>query len=493
MEDSGKRFLKLIGFSSLFSGTGCIIFIAMFFVIAILFGIIKYDNNKMSLETKCVHYKSADEICKSITVIGKGTMSFDDYIAGVVGGEVGVFSGHPEIQKALAVAARTYSVNAAKNGTHGASIDANGNCTVPTGENFQVYNAKYVSDSNIMSIVQDTSGQILVDENGNTKSTEYDSILIESPYDSSGNEVSLKQRGLSIPKSWLEEVNEFKISCPKYGGSNGNLNSSKNGGYGCGHGRGMGQWGGLYLEMEKNYDMVQILDFFYGEDTDYKLSLASSKGAGTECTSESNNDFGTLEEYNLNHNGLTMLSSPLSKSDIDDLNEYIEDEMDKNDSSYNSKVAAAGQGLVYWFEKHKKYLGYYWGGGHEIFTGAHSDWGNTSHGKDEKGNQYFGMDCSGFVSWSIRNACKADFSAVAENFLGFGNSISLDKAKPGDVVASEGHVMLVVKNNGDGTVTVAEEGGSSDGLVFSTVDSNRMTYGNRSVIDMSTWYKNNCS
>lgn len=53
---------------------------------------------------------------------------------------------------------------------------------------------------------------------------------------------------------------------------------------------------------------------------------------------------------------------------------------------------------------------------------------------------------------------------------------------------SGSHVRLVIKNNGDGTVIVAEESGGSNGLIFNK-------YGEASgynYIDMSSYYSKNC-
>ncbi len=495
-----KTFSKIIAFL-LPSFLGLIfifLLIAIFFIaIMVALGLLKSDSDSDS--EVCVDVKSAEEICKSVTVIGNGTWTVDEYIAGVVGGEVGVFAGHPEIQKALSVAARTYTMNAAKGGSNGASIDSNGNCTVPTGEQFQVFKESYVNDSNIVSIVQETSGQILTDENGNTKSTEYDSMLIKSSFDSSGNSVILKQRDLELPKQWLEDVNEFTISCPKNCNTRNctSLNKYRTSydGWGCGHGRGMSQWGGLYLEMEKQYDMLKILDYFYGEETDYKLSLASSKGAGRKCTSGQNGNLQPLDKYTLYHEGLKKLDHTLSKSDMDEINSFVEQEIKKAGHGTSEAVAAAGQALVFALEQKGVYLGYYWGGGHDDTSsviGVSSKWGkNVGISYTNKGTPTgpeYGMDCSGFVSWATRNACKADFGAtVSGSWQSYGKRInSLSDAQPGDVLADSGHVQLVVKNNGDGSVYVAEET-SSYGLIF-----NRITSPNHPIYSMKDWYAKNC-
>lgn len=486
MSEQEKKILKMAIISSL-PGCALPLFIVIIIAIFVSLGLLG-DGGESSSGEKCVNLSGVNAVCNTITVEGEGTMSVDEYVAGVVGGEVGVFSGHPEIQKALSIAARTYSLN-------GATKDGNGNCTVPNGEHFQVYNGSAVTDS-ILDIVEETSGMVLVDENGNIKSTEYDSILLVQSYDSSGSEVTLKQQDLKIPKEWLIEVREPDISCPINSSSGKSMNNyrSSYGGYGCGHGRGMSQWGGLYLEMEKGYNYTEILDFFYGTDSDYKLQLASTKGATTNCTSTNNGNLQTLSTYNLNGNGLKVLDRTLTSSEMQELNNYIDREVDKAGYGTGAGIAAAGQALTYWMEQKGYFISYYWGGGHSSnFVGASSDWGSTKFGVDtNNGNNrpYYGMDCSGFVSWATRTACNVNFGVkVSGDWTGLGNGLSsLENAKPGDVLADAGHIQLVVKNNGDGTVIVAEEKGGSVGLVFNKVSST-----SKKIVDMSQYYNNNCN
>ena len=67
---------------------------------------------------------------------------------------------------------------------------------------------------------------------------------------------------------------------------------------------------------------------------------------------------------------------------------------------------------------------------------------------------------------------------------------SLSEAKPGDVLENAEHIQMVVKNNGDGTVIVAEEtGGSTSGLVFTHITS----LGSYQATDMSGYYSSVCS
>ncbi len=459
-----------------------VLIISVFLAILLTF----HSDGVASSGKKCVDVKAVSEVCSSISVDKYGTMSVDEYVAGVVQHEFGYAP--DEVLKAQAVAARSYGIN-------GASKDGNGNCSISdTSVGFQTFDPN--PSERAIQAANDTSGMVLVDADGNITHSEYSSNSLPEPYDSYGDMITMSERDLEIPRSWFETNKTCDSSTlntqhiQKYGPEKDAFGRNV---YGCGHGRGLGQIASLYLATEKNYTFEEILDFFYGDESVYKWSLASTNGASSKCTTKSSSNFASLTNYNLDHEGLSLLNTPLSDSQMDDLNDYLEKEMKKNNGSYSDRVAAAGQSLVYWFEQNGLYLGYYWGGGHEVFSGANSEWGKEKWA-DGHGHSYYGMDCSGFVSWAIRTACpnQSGFSDVAVSFLSLGNQISLSEAKPGDVIASSGHVMLVVKNNGDGTVTVAEEGGQSDGLVFSTVGESRMSYGGRSVIDMSGWYESNC-
>jgi len=480
-ESSMKKFIVPLALSSI----GCMpLIIGLFVVFVGVFLVLGLFDGGSGGGTVCVNMKPVSSICQSITVDGE-TMSVDEYVAGVVGGEVGVFSGHPEIQKALSIAARTYSLN-------GATKDGNGNCSVPNGEHFQVYNSSQVTDS-IKKIVEETSGMVLVNEEGNIQSTEYDSVLLVEAYDSSGTEVTFKQRDLKVPKDWLIEVREPDISCSI---NSMNTYDDDYDGYGCGHGRGMSQWGGLYLEMEKGYDYIEILDYFYGKDSGYNLTLASTHGASSKCTSSNNGNFLPLASYNLEHNGLQKLNKKLSSNELTDLEIFIDKGVEKAGYGTGEAVAAAGQNLAYGLEQLGYYLGYYWGGGHrgENGKGVIPSWGEnvgiayTDSGKPT-GPEY-GMDCSGFVSWSIRQACDPNYgSTVAVTFTGYGDEISINDAKPGDLAANSGHVILILKNNGDGTVTTVESTLGGGGLVFRVYSS----LDGYKIVDMKNWYSNNCT
>ena len=207
-------------------------------------------------------------------------------------------------------------------------------------------------------------------------------------------------------------------------------------------------------------------------------------------------DYQHLSTYTLNHEGLSVLNRTLNQSEIADLNNYINLEVDNAGYGTGAAVAAAGQSLTYWLEQKGYYLQYYWGGGHggygdnkSNFVGVNPNWGSSSFGADEKNRPYLGMDCSGFVSWAIRTACSPSYGTHSSSTMNHGPTISLKAAKPGDLMLTKGHVRLVVKNNNDGSVIVAESaGGDTSGLVFTK----RRASSSYSFIDMGSYYESKC-
>ena len=198
----------------------------------------------------------------------------------------------------------------------------------------------------------------------------------------------------------------------------------------------------------------------------------------------------TLDHYTLGHAGLKILNRTLKDSEISNLESYINNEVDKAGYGTGNAVAAAGQSLVYGLEQMGYYLGYCWGGDRSS-VGVGKSWGAPSSECNSPSNvhHYYGMDCSGFVSWAIRNGCNSSFGGPTTYEMEYGPHIDVTKAKPGDLMLdTDSHVRLVVKNNEDGTVITAESGGSAGDLNFSK-------HGNESgynYIDMSAFYKKTC-
>lgn len=109
---------------------------------------------------------------------------------------------------------------------------------------------------------------------------------------------------------------------------------------------------------------------------------------------------------------------------------------------------------------------------------------------------YLGLDCSGFVTWSLNNG-GIDYNLTqATNFKTDSNvksypasSTSEYVGRMGDVLSSDGHVVLVLGyNNSDQSYTVAEAGGKDLGvLIMKRYIANLSKY---KVVDMSYYYEN---
>lgn len=477
VSDVAKGFVKkkiilfLLGGSGGAAFSAILIALPLFIALLVVLGIISGGDS--SNGSTCISTETVNEVCKSITVNGE-TMSVDDYVAHVITNE---FGGAPEeTLKAQAIAARSY-------GVAGAKKDSQGNCVISdTSEGFQTY-AATASERSIQA-AKDTSGMVLLNKDGNVARAEYSSNSLTKAYSSFGNTITMSERNLEIPRDWYSK----NKTCSDNSLNKANSNKDAYGRtvYGCGHGRGMGQIAAKYLAEEKNYTYSQIIEYFYGKDSPYQWTLGSSNSSSSNCGSS----LTTLDHYTLNHEGLKILNRTLKDSEISNLESYINNEVDKAGYGTGAAVAAAGQSLVYGLEQMGYYLGYCWGGDRSS-VGVGKNWGAASSNCNSSRNvhPYYGMDCSGFVSWAIRNGCTNSFGGPTTYEMEYGPHIDVKEAKPGDIMLdTDSHVRLVVKNNEDGTVITAESGGSAGDLHFSK-------HGNESgynYIDMSDFYKKTC-
>lgn len=475
VSDVAKGFIKkkiillLLGGSG-FAFSAVLIALPLFIALLVVLGIISGGGS--SGGSSCISTQAVGEVCKSITVNGE-TMSVDEYVAHVITNEFG--SAPEETLKAQAIASRSY-------GVAGAKKDSQGNCVIgDTSEKFQTY-AVTASDRATQA-AKDTSGVVLLDKDGNVARAEYSSNSLPKAYSTYGSTITMSERDLEIPRDWWEKNKTCSDS--SLNKANSNKDAFGRTVYGCGHGRGMGQIAAKYLAEEKNYTYDQIIEYFYGKDSPYQWTLGSSNGTSSNCGSS----LSTLSSYTLDHAGLKILNRTLKDSEISNLESYINSEVDKAGYGTGAGVAAAGQSLVYGLEQMGYYLGYCWGGDRSS-VGVGTNWGSPSSSCNSATNihPYYGMDCSGFVSWAIRNGCNSSFDAETTTEMDHGPHIDVTNAKPGDIMLHSAHVRLVVKNNGDGTVITAESGGSTGDLHFSK-------HGNESgynFIDMSSFYKKTC-
>lgn len=171
--------------------------------------------------------------CPTINVVGVGDVPFEEYVAGVVGGEVGVLK-NPELYKALAVGARTYALNYTNKCTK----------SIPNNTTAQVYNPNYINDE-IMEAVEATEDEVLI-YNGSLIATMYDSFNV-SRGSCSGSTCSTTYT--KLPNG---EKHTVTISSPYYNYVNG------------GHGSGLSQVA-AYEMAENGSTYEEILEFFYSD------------------------------------------------------------------------------------------------------------------------------------------------------------------------------------------------------------------------------------
>lgn len=195
---------------------------------------------------------SAIKLCSNVYITSGNnagnTYSLDDFVAGVVAHEIGSFK-NLEVFKAQAIAARSYLMNHAT---------INGDiCEVA---NDGSLGFKETNDTTVKQAATDTSGVVLI-KNESILTTEWDSFCYSSK---DANNYYLAQKNQKIPVEWAtNKVNSMGIGTSL-------VNTCGTEGDG-GHGRGMSQFGALYLaESGNNYE--QILKYYYGDD----VSIASS-------------------------------------------------------------------------------------------------------------------------------------------------------------------------------------------------------------------------
>jgi len=94
-------------------------------------------------------------------------------------------------------------------------------------------------------------------------------------------------------------------------------------------------------------------------------------------------------------------------------------------------------------------------------------------------NPLYGFDCSGFVSYVFKSF-NVNVPRSSGDFINAGERISMENAKPGDVILftgtrthhphSIGHVGIVFSNDGDGLKFIHSTSGKEHGVTITTMD-----------------------
>ena len=208
-------------------------------------------------------------------------------------------------------------------------------------------------------------------------------------------------------------------------------------------------------------------------------------------------------------NQLEVDGNNLTNAQKEQLDDYILSNVDKAGEDWGTRVATAGYSLIKGLNNYNLRLHYEKAGtgsdsassiiGYESgCNGRHYcvNWGkhitqsriNSINSKWDYVNEYSGVDCTGFVKWSIGTGCGYvgwDWQHVSR-----GNT-PLSEARSGDYLALPGHVALVLKNLGNGTLIIGEStsGYGKIGTIFNTVNTNNKKY---TLVPMQDWYQSHC-
>lgn len=235
----------------------------------------------------------------------------------------------------------------------------------------------------------------------------------------------------------------------------------------------------------------------------YELILSKiSTGYNVFCSVGS---ISSIDESSLSGGGGKILSpgqsllSLLGQEKIDSWTASIKSDVQAAGVGSGGAPAIAAYGLVQGALNEGIVIPYFWGGGHgAIPYGIDGSWGSSrvigvggSNAQPKGSTQASGMDCSGFVSWALKNGGCSNFTPIlASDFKSLGSRIDPSQATVGDIAASNTHVMIILNNTGSSLV-IAEAKGAKYGIIFEEYAYSH--FGNYKIVSMSDYYAKNCN
>lgn len=416
--------------------------------------------------------------CPEVTVIftdkkngyeetGVNTYPLEEYVAGVVAGEV-AFLGSLELDKAFAIAARSYLL------TH------DDDCTIESSDRKQVFRELTDSSTDRLAIqaASETAGQVLL-SNNQLVSSQYDAFACIAK---DNNYYTISQANQKIPIEWVDA----RISKPSWLICNGRENLQQH------HGNGMSQYGGLYLATEKGYTYDEILEFYLG-DRDITISrggfLTSIAGLEVKDTTNSEIIDDSLQNYLLDKG-----------SSVEEMNEFIYESVSEAGKGTREGVVTAAVSIInYLYDNFNVRLPYYWGGNYQQY-GVNMNFGGSAKTSCSSTTCYsrYGFDCSGFVSWAIKNG---GYKIDRLTTVGFHNQFSNNSCnvksescigQPGDLINTSGvHVqMIVAVDQESGQYMIAESTGGNYGLIMRKQGIHESYFDDTRILFMDEFYNN---
>lgn len=420
--------------------------------------------------------------CPEVTVIfvdkqngytetGSKTYSLEEYVAGVIAGEV-AYLGNYEVDKVYAIAARSYFL------THD-----DGNCTIEASDRKQAFRelTENQNDQMALQAAEETAGQVLL-KNNEVYGSQYDAFACIAE---DSNYYTISQGNQKIPKEWVESrINKERH--PNWFICNGKENLKNH------HGNGMSQFGALYLASEKGYTYDEIISFYLGDEVKISSNGLMTSVAGLEIKNTTNSQLLTAPISNiLSTNGATI-------KDMDDF--IYRNVTEAGKGTREAVVTAAVSQINYLYDNYKVRAPYYWGGNYQRY-GMPSNLGAKTVTSCSSTSCYYnvGFDCSGFVSWAIKNGgytlnrlTTVEFdSKFSSNSCNIKDSNCI--GQPGDLINSRKcHVqMIVAVDESSGKYMVAESTGSL-GVVMREWNMHSSNCGNAEtrILHMDSYYNN---
>ena len=303
-------------------------------LIAFLIAAIASEESNSGLATSGYYAMTCPEVTvifvdkdNDYAPIGTETFPLEEYVAGVIRGEV-LGLHNIEIYKEMAILARTYLIHRAIN--HGCTVESSARNQV-----FKKLEDKPQYSDMVYEAVEATKGQVLL-QNNEIISAHYDafcSIAVDDQY------YTIKQANQKIPRSWVDSQPGIADSW-KQGTCAGN------------HGMGVSQWGSYYLATEKGYKYDEILKFYYGDEVTISTGSFATNLVGLEIKDTTNAQ--TL---------YTPLSTylPSKGTSVEELNQYIYDSVVANGVGTRAGVVAAAVSLInFLYDGAGVKLPYYW-------------------------------------------------------------------------------------------------------------------------------------
>lgn len=428
-------------------------------------------------------YKYYPGACTKVLADGE-FVSIEEYVKGVIAKEVG--GGHLETYKTFAVAARTFIIR------QGVKVgDDVESCYYDAEKVLQAYDPSRITDLHSQA-VDETRG-LIVTLNGEPK-TYYDASCVftkeqaeQAKPDGSYSEdyYYIKYGSLILDDYQFQPVEKDKIS--GIGTLEHYANEAENGGPCPGnHGYGMSQNGSNYLEIYNEYTWDQIIDYYYQGHHEIKSIYRSFSYSGKYPIEPDNELYSNLafliDESLENH---------LEKkgSTTDEFNQHLYSEIEKAGIGTREGVISAAVTLIGSLAETGVKLNYQWAGKY-YSLGINPSWGKLNgslgycdsynatytSGKCETHYKWNSFDCSGFVNWAIRNGMQDNSIPQHNTTTANGTSLSKDIAvcKPGGVLVSEGHIVLIVGIDEEKNKYIVAESTGSD--IYTGIGGVKLSY-----------------